>query len=285
MKKIILPLLLFALLAFKSHAQTATTVCQTFSTASDISTYPDPSSTIAGSVASNELTITFTNTSFWGDEVKVNLPSVVDVTGHMTMSYDVQVVSLTINGTGCSAVNYLPLGISVYDSEGDYSSGQATSGYYDNAYAGGSVAINSGGTNVNYASIAGISIKAASFSEPGCTGTSVTGSLKIKNLKVGNTSAACGTSAIADGQTYVADSKIYPNPSSDLARIELQLKSISTVKVTLSDMMGKELMILSEGTTDYLAKDFSVANLNKGIYTVNYFINGAVAKSEMLMVK
>ena len=84
---------------------------------------------------------------------------------------------------------------------------------------------------------------------------------------------------------YVASTKVYPNPVSDMARLELELKSASSVKVTISDLMGKEVMTVAEGTYTELSKEFSVANLNKGMYSVNYFVNGSAAKAEMLMVK
>ncbi len=83
----------------------------------------------------------------------------------------------------------------------------------------------------------------------------------------------------------IASSKIYPNPVSDFAKVELNLKSASSVKVTLSDLMGKEIMTIAEGTFAELSREFSVANLNKGMYNVTYLIDGKAAKAEMLMVK
>ena len=106
----------------------------------------------------------------------------------------------------------------------------------------------------------------------------------IDNFKIGDQTTLVSTSVSA-ANTNIASSKIYPNPTADNARVELELKSASNVKVTLSDVMGKEVMTISEGTVSSLSQDFSVANLNKGIYTVNYFVNGASAKSELLMVK
>ncbi len=86
-------------------------------------------------------------------------------------------------------------------------------------------------------------------------------------------------------QAAIASSKLYPNPGSDLATLELNLYSVSDVKITLSDIMGKEVMTIAQGSMSVLATDINVSVLNKGIYTVNYFINGAAAKSELLMVK
>ena len=128
-------------------------------------------------------------------------------------------------------------------------------------------------------------------------GTTNLGTVDIDYIQIGGTSKAitvlAGGAGGAPGfltstqsaNANIASSKLYPNPTSDNARVELELKSSSNVKVTLSDVMGKEVMVISEGTSSSLTKEFSVANLNKGIYTVNYFINGAAAKSELLMVK
>lgn len=134
---------------------------------------------------------------------------------------------------------------------------------------------------------------------PAATGAA---QVELDYLQIGGSSAAitvATTSAGGDPAFVVADattatnattasissSKLYPNPATDMARVELELKNSSSLKVTLSDLMGKEVMVIAEGTTTSLSKEFSVASLNKGLYTVNYFINGAAAKSELLMVK
>jgi hypothetical protein len=105
------------------------------------------------------------------------------------------------------------------------------------------------------------------------------------NFSIDNFTAAGFVSATNAAQANISSSKLYPNPVSDLARVELNLNSVSDVKVTLSDLMGKEVMTVAQGTMSSVNADINVANLNKGIYTVNYFINGAAAKSELLMVK
>lgn len=113
--------------------------------------------------------------------------------------------------------------------------------------------------------------------------TPISGRLFISDFAVG--SATPITAGVNDAAAMIGSSKLYPNPVSDEANVELNLKSSSAVKVTLSDLMGKEVMTIADGTFSTLNKSFSVAGLNKGIYTVNYFINGAAAKAEMLMVK
>jgi len=106
------------------------------------------------------------------------------------------------------------------------------------------------------------------------------GNYTMDNLKVSGP-----VTATQSAQANVSSANVYPNPTSDMAHVELKLFSPSSVKVTLSDMMGKEVMTISESTSDMVSKDFSVSSLRKGVYTVNYFIDGAAAKSELLMVK
>jgi hypothetical protein len=104
--------------------------------------------------------------------------------------------------------------------------------------------------------------------------------LRFSNIKAGSL-----VTSTNDASSLVSSSKLFPNPVSDEANIELNLKSASDVKVTLSDMMGREVMTIAEGSMASLNKAFSVATLQKGVYTVNYSVNGAAAKSELLMVK
>lgn len=91
--------------------------------------------------------------------------------------------------------------------------------------------------------------------------------------------------SIKKGQDNVASVKLYPNPVSDLAYVELELKSSADVKITLNDMMGKELKEIRLTNTSKVQEAFDVAGLTIGIYTINYFINGEPAKASLLMVK
>ncbi len=107
----------------------------------------------------------------------------------------------------------------------------------------------------------------------------------IDNLKIGDQTTLGVAASTNAAQANIASSKLYPNPVSEQANVELKLNSVSDVKVTLSDIMGKEVMTIAQGTMDNVNAPINVANLNKGVYTVNYYINGSAAKSELLMVK
>jgi hypothetical protein len=91
--------------------------------------------------------------------------------------------------------------------------------------------------------------------------------------------------SLSASSAEIASSKLYPNPTSESASLELSLKEASDVKVTLSDFMGREVAVIANERSLDVNKSFSTANLAKGMYTVNYFINGAPAKAELLMVK
>ena len=106
--------------------------------------------------------------------------------------------------------------------------------------------------------------------------------VSLANITLGGNAVATSTQKAS---ALVASSKIYPNPSSDQMNLDLNLVSQSDVKVTLSDMMGREVMTIAQGSMQSVSQTFSVANLQKGMYTANYYVNGAAAKAELVMVK
>lgn len=108
--------------------------------------------------------------------------------------------------------------------------------------------------------------------------SSYNGQLVISNFSVGNVTLATNSAS-------VVSSKLYPNPTSDVANLELNLKNASAVKVVVSDMMGKVVAEVANTNTASVKESINVANLTKGVYTVNYYVNGAPAKAEMLVVK
>ncbi|MBX9852628.1 MAG: T9SS type A sorting domain-containing protein [Cytophagaceae bacterium] len=108
------------------------------------------------------------------------------------------------------------------------------------------------------------------------------GSIDLDNLKIGGTAGVAGTNSAVDN---ISSSVVYPNPASGTATVELNLKSSSDVKITLSDMLGREVAVIAEGRMSALEQTFDVSAFTKGLYTVNYSIDGVPAKSELLMVK
>jgi hypothetical protein len=113
-------------------------------------------------------------------------------------------------------------------------------------------------------------------------GREYTGTVIFDDFKLGGADYVLSTAA---AKTAISSSKLYPNPTSESTSLELSLKEASDVKVTLSDLMGREVAVIANERGLDVNKSFSTANLAKGMYTVNYFINGAPAKAELLMVK
>ncbi len=89
---------------------------------------------------------------------------------------------------------------------------------------------------------------------------------------------------IVDNSSVVS-SNVYPNPTSDIANVSLDLKEVSDVKVTLVDIFGKEVKVVTEGKFSSVKESVNVSDLAKGIYTVNYSVNGSTVKAKLLMVK
>lgn len=117
-------------------------------------------------------------------------------------------------------------------------------------------------------------------------GVAYDGTIVFDDMMFGNAPSTPGlVTGVNKAAELIAAARVYPNPASSDATVELSLKSASDVKVTLSDMMGREVAVVAEGKMTNLNKAFSTSELTKGLYTVNYFINGAPAKATLLMVK
>ncbi|MFN3404039.1 MAG: T9SS type A sorting domain-containing protein [Cytophagaceae bacterium] len=113
--------------------------------------------------------------------------------------------------------------------------------------------------------------------------TPLTGELFARNLSIGSAPVLSTNKAAS----YIASSNLYPNPATGSASFDLNLKEVSTVKVIITDLAGKEAAVVFEGnmTAGNNTSSFDVSALNKGMYSVNYFINGEAAKAQLLMVK
>ncbi|WP_028982001.1 T9SS type A sorting domain-containing protein [Sporocytophaga myxococcoides] len=113
-------------------------------------------------------------------------------------------------------------------------------------------------------------------------GQEYVGTVTFDDFKIGGGAYVLSTTS---AKGAISSSKLYPNPATESASIELSLKESSDVKVTLSDLMGREVAVIANENNVAVNKSFSTSNLAKGMYTVNYFINGSPAKAELLMVK
>lgn len=112
------------------------------------------------------------------------------------------------------------------------------------------------------------------------THTTTNGDLFMKNMS--------GGSLLVTGlnnSTSVANANLFPNPSTGKTTVSGELKSVADVRITLVDMLGQEVKVIAEERTSTINSTFDVADLKKGIYTVVTNIDGAPAKSQMLVVR
>ena len=78
--------------------------------------------------------------------------------------------------------------------------------------------------------------------------------------------------------------KVYPNPANDEVTIDYVLQENTQGKITIFDMLGRARITLDLSATNNRA-NFSVANLEKGVYIYKYIVNTKVVKTDKLTVK
>lgn len=108
--------------------------------------------------------------------------------------------------------------------------------------------------------------------------TPFTGTIVLENVEIGDFTTNTKASK-------VASSNIYPNPASVDATVKLSLETSANVNVVVTDLMGRVVTEVYNGTTASVSETINVSGLAKGTYTVTYFVDGAAAKSELLLVK
>jgi hypothetical protein len=118
-------------------------------------------------------------------------------------------------------------------------------------------------------------------------GASYTGTVVVDHYTIGDVTVTPPPTPTSTSQAQKANihSKVYPNPATESATLELNLDVVSDVKIALTDLVGKELMVITEGKMSEISKSIDVSVLPKGMYAINYFVNGVSAKSQMLIVQ
>jgi hypothetical protein len=110
------------------------------------------------------------------------------------------------------------------------------------------------------------------------------GTVSFDFIKIeGNKKPALAT-GVSNKINSLVSSSLYPNPASHYACVELNLKSESQVKITLTDLMGK-VIYATELYGSEIKTNLEIGSLAKGVYTVQYIINNIPEKAELLLVK
>lgn len=108
------------------------------------------------------------------------------------------------------------------------------------------------------------------------------------NASLGFQTMTAGTATITSVNKafLVSNSTIFPNPSKGNTTLEFSLIETADVKVVLTDMIGKELAVLAEGNfgTGKQAYNFDANNFDKGLYLINYYVNGSPARGQKFVV-
>ncbi len=114
------------------------------------------------------------------------------------------------------------------------------------------------------------------------------GTVSFDNLAIGtrySNDTPCIVDAISPAFSTILSSSIYPNPSEGQVSLDISFKEASDVKISLFDLMGREVAVLAEEKDITIHKTFNTTDLAKGIYMVNYSINNVPVNAELLVIK
>jgi len=108
--------------------------------------------------------------------------------------------------------------------------------------------------------------------------------LSLKNIFF-STSSTLGTTAAA---ANIGSSVLFPNPAaSEAVFANLTLHTPANVQMIVTDMVGKQIASTNFGTVSSIngVEVFNTSGLAKGSYLVTYVLDGAPAKSQLVVVR
>jgi hypothetical protein len=96
--------------------------------------------------------------------------------------------------------------------------------------------------------------------------------------------ALFSTTGIADLPSTVNAFSVYPNPSTDNVSINLDLKEPSNLLIDVTDITGKQVVIISdEKLSGLITKQFNTTGLPSGNYFVRIKLNGQTAIKKLIV--
>ncbi len=83
----------------------------------------------------------------------------------------------------------------------------------------------------------------------------------------------------------LASVAIYPNPVQDVAKVSVNLNQSSSVTVTVSNLVGQQVMSMNKGTMTAGSQQFTIdaSNLKSGVYFVTVLVNGEKYTQKMIV--
>jgi hypothetical protein len=82
----------------------------------------------------------------------------------------------------------------------------------------------------------------------------------------------------------IVGSEVFPNPTSDVLNIKLDLKYTSDLIVEVKDLVGKSLITLANGQYKNYSQQVDVSSYEKGVYILSYTIDG-MTQTQKIQIK
>lgn len=91
-----------------------------------------------------------------------------------------------------------------------------------------------------------------------------------------------GTTGIIDLPNNVSSFSVFPNPATDNASINVDLKKSSNLFIDVTNISGKQVaIIMNEKQNGLVTKQFDVASLPSGIYLIRLHTNGKTSTQKI----
>jgi hypothetical protein len=83
----------------------------------------------------------------------------------------------------------------------------------------------------------------------------------------------------------IASVSVYPNPVKDIAKVSLTLKQNANVSVSVTNLVGQQVMSLNKGNLNAGSQQFSIDahNLTAGVYFISVNVNGQKYTQKMIV--
>lgn len=79
--------------------------------------------------------------------------------------------------------------------------------------------------------------------------------------------------------------RVFPNPTSDLAKVSFDLRDNNEIRLALTDMLGQELQVINQSQLSTGTHQFEINTneLSKGIYFVNLSVDGQIITQKLMV--